>query len=323
MPLSPEVEEIVYPEITPYDEGFLQVSDLHNIYWQAYGNKEGIPVVCLHGGPGSGLSEWNTRLFNPEKFQIILFDQRGCGRSTPFAELEGNTTQHLIADIEKLRELFGHKNWNVFGGSWGSTLALAYTDAHPDHVRALVVYGIFLAREKEYRSMFTASGPAAQLYPEYYEAFLGHLPKSDRDDPISGYLKLFHSDNEKTRNDAIRAWSHWEMRLLALVPDEEMFLPENEDMDFLITHSLFERHYFEHTGFIDGDSLLKNIGRKTEGKQVSIVQGRYDLVCPPETAYELHKAIPHSTLEMAATSGHSGKNLDTAKALMKAVKTLT
>lgn len=323
MPLPEELESILYSEITPYKDGFLEVSDLHKIYWQAYGNKDGIPVICLHGGPGSGLSEWHARLFDPEVYHVILFDQRGCGRSEPHAELQENTTQHLIEDMEKLRNHFGIDDWNIFGGSWGSTLALAYADTHAGRVRNMLVYGIFLAREKEYHSMFDATGPGAQLYPEYYQAFIEHLPETMRDNPIKGYQHLFDHEDEAVRIDAYRAWSHWEMRLLALVPDEEMFLPENEDIGFLVTHSSFERHYFAYLGFIDGDGLLSTIGQKLEGKTVSIVQGRYDLVCPPSTAYELHKAIPHSTFQIAQMSGHSGKNVETMKLLFTEAKKLT
>lgn len=315
MPLTPELEDILHPEAEPYIDGMLKVSELHEIYYQAYGNKEGIPVICLHGGPGSGLSTWHARLFDLKKHHVILFDQRGCGQSKPFAEIKENTTPHLIEDMEKLRHHFNISDWYVFGGSWGSTLALAYADKHHEQVKGLILYGIFLARKKEYESMFTATGAAAQLYPEYYEKFLEALPLEDRSQPIKGYMKLFDGQNPKTREDALRSWSHWEMRLLDLVPFDEMFLPENEDMDFLTTHSLFERHYFESLGFIDGDQILNHIGGKLKDKPVSIVQGRYDLVCPPRTAYELHKAVPHSTLTMIPEAGHTAKNIGTMTAL--------
>lgn len=323
MPLSPELEKIVYPEIVPYDEGFVQVSDLHKIYWQAYGNKDGIPVVCLHGGPGSGLSEWHARLYDPEKFHIILFDQRGAGKSTPHAELEENTTQHLIEDMEMLREMFGCESWNVFGGSWGSTLALAYADAHPERVRGLVVYGIFLCRESEVRDMYFSGGPPSKIYPDYFEKFLSVLPSKDRDDPVAGYKKLFTTSDQTVRQDALREWSHWEMRMLMLVPDEEMFLPENEDLEWLESHSKIERHYFEHHGFIDGNRILKEIGGKLKGKTVEIIQGRYDLICPAITAWELHKALPESRITFTPTSGHSGKNMETLRELMRAVTKLS
>ncbi len=323
MPLSPELENLVYPEAAPYNDGYLKVSDLHTIYWQAYGNRNGIPVICLHGGPGSGLSEWHARLFDLSKYHVILFDQRGCGRSTPFAELRENTTAHLTADMDALRLHLNITDWNIFGGSWGSTLALAYADQYPRHVRGLVIYGIFLARQKEYHSMFAADGPAALLYPEYYEAFLSVLPAAERTNPISAYQALFDHEDDAIRSNALRAWSHWEMRLLTLIPDEDMFAPENEDMSFLTTHSRFEQHYFKHNGFIDGDALLHRIGAKLTDKSVFIIQGRYDLVCPPITAYELHRAIPHSTLKITPSSGHSGKNIETIKELMNAVHKLT
>jgi proline iminopeptidase len=210
----------------------------------------------------------------------------------------------------------------VFGGSWGSTLGLAYADAHPEAVRGMVLYGIFLTREKEFQSMFKPDGAAALMYPEYYEAFIEQLPPEDRDHPIDGYHKLFDSDDAKRRQNALRAWSHWEMRLLTLVPDEEMFLPENEDMEFLTTHSLFERHYYEQNGFMDGDALLTRIGDKIKGKPLHIVHGRYDLVCLAQTAYELHKVVPQSTLTYTI-AGHSAKDPETLKVLMDRVKLLT
>ena len=308
MPLSPDLETIVFPATDPYADGFLQVSDLHRIYWQAYGNKDGIPVVCLHGGPGSGMSSWHPRLFDLSKYHVILFDQRGCGRSEPFAALEDNTTAHLISDMEQLRRHFRLEDWYLFGGSWGSTLALAYADHAPQQVRGLIIYGIFLARSKEFNALLRADGPPALLYPEYYDAFISLLPPEDRAAPIEGYQKLFASSDDALRTQALRAWSHWEMRMLTLVPEEELFLPENEDLAFLETHSKFEQHYYKHNGYIDGDRLLQTIGAKLSGKPVHIVQGRYDLICPAQTAYELHNAIPHSTLTFAPTSGHSGKN---------------
>lgn len=319
MPLAPELEDIVYPASDPIQSGHLKVSDLHSIYWERHGTPDAIPVMCLHGGPGSGMSSWHARLFDPRKFDIILFDQRGCGRSTPFAELEDNTTPDLISDIEQLRTHLGFESWHVFGGSWGSCLALAYADHSPNQILSLILYGIFLCRDSEIRASFEKSGPAAQLYPDYYERFLSLLTEKDRERPIENYRKLFLSKDTTVRERALREWSHWELRLMDLVPNEALFDPDNEDMDFLTTHSLFEQHYFANLGFIDGDALLARIGSKLQNKPVHMVHGRFDLVCPASTAYEAHKAIPGSTLEIVQRAGHTGKNANTMNALMKAI----
>ncbi len=313
MPLSPDLEDILYVEAAPYTQGHLKVSDLHEIYWQAYGNKNGIPVLCLHGGPGSGMSSWHPRLFDLEKYHVILFDQRGCGKSTPFAELADNTTPHLVQDIEQLRAHFAIDDWHIFGGSWGSTLALAYADQHAERVKSMVLYGIFLARPSELAAITDPNGPAAQLFPEYYEKFSHMVPAANRHNLGEAYNVLFHTLSQ--REDAIRNWCHWEMRIMNLNVDESFFNTDEEDIQVMTALSLLEHHYFAQNGFINGDNILSIIGDKMKGKPVSIVQGRYDLVCPARTAYELHKAIPHSTLEIIATAGHTAKNVGTMRSL--------
>ena len=316
MPLPPDVEAVVFPENEVLDEGYLQVSDLHKIYWQTQGNPAGVPVVCLHGGPGSGMSSWNARVFDPQKYHIILFDQRGCGRSEPFAELAENTTPHLIEDMEKLRAHLNIEQWHVFGGSWGSTLALAYAHAHPDAVAGMLIYGIFLARMKEAHMLYSPHGPAALMFPDYYQQFIEPLSKDELENPAVSYGRLFESSDQSVREDAVRRWSMWELSVMDMIPDDEFLATIGDEMEFLITHSLFEYHYFKHSGFIDAEAILAEIGEKLAGKPVYLVQGRYDLICPPITAFEVHKAIPHSELHMAALSGHTGKNLCTMELLL-------
>lgn len=322
MALSQELESLLYPDSAPLETGFLKVSDLHTVYWETHGKPDGIPVVCLHGGPGSGMSGWHTRIFPPDQYFIVRFDQRGCGQSTPFAALQENTTQHLIADMEQLRAHLNIESWNIFGGSWGSTLALAYADAHPERIRHMLLYGIFLCQKNELALTFTRNGAAANLYPEYFERFLSILPPDQRVDPVNGYAALFRSDDPKIQEEAVRGWCHWETRIMDIAVDESLFDPALEDMTHLKAVALLEHHYFQHQGFIDGHNLLKNLHKKMIGKKVSIIQGRYDLVCPPVTAHALHDALPQSTLTMIPRAGHTAKHPDTMQAILSAVKTL-
>ena len=323
MPLLPEVEAIIFPEIEPFNDGYLKVSDLHEIFWTSYGNPDGVPVVCLHGGPGSGMSSWHPRLFDPSKYHIILFDQRGCGQSKPFAELAENTTPHLIEDMEKLRQHLNIKAWHLFGGSWGSTLALAYAHAHPDSVLGLLIYGIFLAREKEAQMLYSPNGPAALMFPDYYQQFIEPLSEEERGNPAVSYGRLFDSADPKVKQDAVLRWSRWELSVMDMIPDDEFLKAIEDEMAFLMTHSLFEYTYFRHNGYIDAVRILDEIGDKLAGKPVYIAQGRYDLICPPITAFEVHKAIPHSELHMISLSGHTGKNLESMQTLFDLAKRLS
>ena len=319
---SDDLFPYLYPQRDPFDHGMLDVGQGHCVYWERHGNKDGIPVVGLHGGPGSSLSSWHAQLYDPDNYQILLFDQRGCGRSTPFAQTKDNTTDHLIRDMEKLRAHFGYDKWHVFGGSWGSTLALAYANTHPEYIQSLIVYGIFLCRDKELQSLFSKDGIAAQLFSDFYQEFLKPLSKDQQVDPITSYATLFQSEDKNIREDALRRWSHWELRVAKLVADDEIFDPANEDMAFLEAHSVMEQHYFLESGFIDGDQILKDIGEKVKDVPVHIIQGRYDFVCPPQTAFELHQAIKHSTLTIIPDAGHSAKETGMMRAIFDIIQNL-
>lgn len=305
-----------YPAIEPYETGFLDVGDGHRLYWEQSGNADGIAITFLHGGPGSGCTPWQRQLFNPEKYRIILFDQRGAGKSKPHASLENNTTQDLINDIEKIRNHFALENWHVSGGSWGATLALAYADQHAEHINSLTMYGIFLCREEELKSLYFDNGVASKVFPEIFEEYLNFLPKDKRDNPLTGYRDLFKSEDEATRHKAIDLWTRLEKRVAALVVTKEALNQEMADPDFVLAHSLIENHYFIHNGFIDGDEILKNISSKLKDKAVHIVQGRYDMVCPFKTAWDLHQALPNSKLHVIYDAGHTAKEPKTTSKLI-------
>lgn len=297
----------LYPAVEPRETGMLDVSDGHTIYWERSGNPQGIPAVFLHGGPGSGTSAWQRRLFNPAKYDIILFDQRGSGRSTPHAALDNNTTPHLVADIERLRAHLGVKSWVVAGGSWGATLALAYAHAHPEEVRALCVYGVFLCREEELHDLYFEGGVASRVFPDVFAPYIGMLDAKGRENPIEGYGRLFRTGDRATRLKALDLWTRLEKKVSRLVVTDEELFREMADPDYVLAHSLIENHYFLANGFIDGDALLKTIGARTAKIPLHIVQGRYDMVCPFVTAWELHKAVPHSVLHVIDDAGHTAR----------------
>jgi proline iminopeptidase len=301
----------LYPPIEPNQSGILPVGNLHALYWEESGTPDGVPIVFLHGGPGSGTTPWQRQFFNPEKYRIILFDQRGCGKSTPHGCLEENTTDDLLTDMEKLRAHLGVENWFVFGGSWGSTLALAYANSYPKKVNGLVLYGIFLCREQELIDTYFPEGIAAQIYPDIYEDFIALLSEKDKNNPIEGYHQLFLSEDETVRHKAIDMWTRWEKRISELQVDEKGMKKEMANSDFVLSHSLIENHYFRHNGFIDGDAILTGIGNKLTGKPIHIVQGRYDMVCPLKTAWELKHAIPHAELHISSKAGHTAKEPET------------
>ncbi len=305
-----------YPEIEPRESGMMKTADGHSIHWEASGNPNGAPVVFLHGGPGSGTSPWWRRLFDPDKYNIIMFDQRGAGKSTPHASLQNNTTQHLIEDIEQLRQQLDIKQWAVFGGSWGSTLALAYADAHPAAVNALVMYGIFLCRDSELRDLYYEGGLASKIFPDEFEPYISLLAPEKRANPIEGYRELFLSPDKEKAYEALDRWTRLEKRVTRLVVEEDVVKAALADPDYVLAHSLIENHYFINHGFIDGDALLKTIGAKLQGKPVHIIQGRYDMVCPFITAWELHKAVPGSTLHILPECGHSAQDPKMTAALI-------
>ncbi|MGH8032765.1 MAG: prolyl aminopeptidase [Luteimonas sp.] len=305
----------LYPEIEPFDTGTLKVDDRHTLYYEQCGNPGGKPVVVLHGGPGGGCSPKMRRFHDPAKYRIVLFDQRGSGRSTPHADLVDNTTWHLVADIETLRARLGIERWQVFGGSWGSTLALAYAQAHPARVTALVLRGIFLLRRWEL-AWFYQQG-ASRLFPDAWQHYIAAIPLAERDDLITAFHHRLTSDDEATRLAAARAWSVWEGATSFLHVDAD-FTSSHADATFALAFARIENHYFVNGGFFDAeDQLLRDVGRIADIPGV-IVQGRYDVVCPLQSAWELHQAWPSSELTITPASGHSAFEPENIAALVQA-----
>ncbi len=292
----------LYPPIKPFNEYFLNVSELHTIHVEEAGNPDGKPVVFLHGGPGGGIEPIYRQYFNPDKWRIILFDQRGCGQSTPFAELRENTTWDLVSDIESIREYLNIEKWVVFGGSWGSTLSLAYSESHPERVLGLILRGIFMLRTKELQ-WFYQDG-ASYIYPDAWEHYLKPIPREERGDLLQAFYARLTSEDRQTRLDAARAWSIWEGSTSKLFPNEHLIDRFGED-SFAEAFSRIECHYFVNHGWFDPeDQLLKNI-EKIRHIPTVIVQGRYDVVCPMISAWELHHAWPEAAFHVIPDAGHS------------------
>ncbi len=292
----------LYPEIEPYNTGRLKVGGGHEIYFEESGNPKGKPVVFVHGGPGFGTEGKQRRFFDPKAYRVVLFDQRGCGKSTPFASLDDNTTWDLVGDMEKLREHLGVARWQVFGGSWGSTLGLAYAETHPSRVSELVLRGIFLIRKQEI-DWFYQRGASA-LYPDAWEGYLAPIPVAERGDLVTAYYKRLTSADAKVRGEAARAWSVWEGSTSNLIPSPQLISKTSEE-DFALAFARIECHYFHHDGFFEKDTqLLDEVGRIRHIPTV-IVQGRYDVVCPMESAWALHRAFPEADLRVVPDAGHS------------------
>ena len=305
----------LYPPLEPYRSGRLDVGDGHCLYFEESGNPNGKPAVFVHGGPGSGTEPRQRRFFDPARYRIVLFDQRGAGKSTPFASLEHNTTWHLVADLEKLREHLGLEQWLVFGGSWGSTLALAYAQTHPTRVTELVLRGIFLVRKWEIDWFY--QGGCSALFPDAWEDFLRPIPQGERDDLVKAYYRRLTSDDRAVRLQAARAWSVWEGRTSYLVQNASM-VEKHDQENFANAFARIECHYFIHGCWLEGDkALLKNVGRIRHIPAV-IVQGRYDVVCPMESAWALHRAWPEAKLEVSPTSGHSAFEAENIHRLVEA-----
>ncbi len=305
---------IEYPLIEPFDFGFLKVSALHTIYYEQVGNPNGLPVVFLHGGPGGGINPDQRRFFDPNKYRVILFDQRGCGQSTPFAELKENTTWDLVADIEKLRIKFGISQWLVFGGSWGSTLALAYAVTHPQAVRGLILRGIFLCRPSEI-SWFYQSG-AGRLFPEAWELFKNHIPPEDQNNLVAAYFKRLTDSNPEVQLLAAQKWSQWEAATSYLLPKVSA-IEEMGDAQKALPFARIECHYFVNNAFFNSDQFLLEQCYKILHLPVTIVQGRYDVVCPAQSAWELKQALPQATLLIIPDAGHSASEPGIKAALIK------
>jgi len=291
----------LYPPIEPYKDEYLKVSQIHTIHYEECGNPRGKPVLFVHGGPGGGIETVYRQYFNPEKYRVILVDQRGSGQSTPHAELRENTTQHLIADMERVREHAGVERWLVFGGSWGSTLGLAYAQAHPDRVSGLILRGIFLCRDEEIR-WFYQDG-ADRIFPDYWEQFLAPIPPGERCDLLQAYYQRLTSDDPAVRQEAARAWSVWEGSTSKLLFDEKAVSRFGQD-EFSLAFARIECHYFVHNAFLEENQLLRDIEKIRHIPGV-IVQGRYDIVCPLTSAWDLHRAWPEAAFHVIPDAGHS------------------
>ncbi len=311
----PQVPRQLYPEIEPFDSGMLEVSELHTLYYEQSGNPHGKPVVFLHGGPGGGTNPKCRRFFDPAVYRIVLFDQRGCGRSTPHAELMANTTWDLVADIERVREHLGIDRWQVFGGSWGSTLALAYAQTHPEAVTELVLRGIFLLRRWELEWFYQKGCDA--LYPDAWETYLSAIPPAEHGDLISAYHRRLTHTDPAVRTAAARAWSVWEGATSYLYPDTQHIASSGED-EFALAFARIECHYFVNAGFFEVDGqLLRDVGRIRHIPTV-IVQGRYDVVCPVRSAWDLHRVFPEADLRIVQDAGHSAFEPGIASELVQA-----
>jgi proline iminopeptidase len=305
----------LYPDLQPYRTGRLGVSGPHELYFEESGNPQGKPVVFLHGGPGGGTEPRMRRFFDPARYRIVLFDQRGCGKSTPFASLEENTTWHLVDDVEALRRHLGVERWLVFGGSWGSTLALAYAETHPERVTELVLRGIFLIRRAEIQWFYQEG--TSWIFPDAWREYLEHIPEAERGDLLSAYYTRLTSPNRAVQQQAARIWSMWEGRTSRLIPDPELIARTGGD-DFSLAFARIEAHYFKHDAWLtDGRGLLENVARIRHIPGV-IVQGRYDVVCPAKSAWDLHAAWPESELLIVPDAGHSANEPGIVHELVRA-----
>jgi proline iminopeptidase len=291
----------LYPAIEPYRTGILDTGDGHQVYWEISGNPEGKPAVFLHGGPGAGCSPAHRRLFDPKKYRVLLFDQRGCGRSKPHASLENNTTWDLVKDIESLRAIMGVEKWLVFGGSWGSTLALAYAETHPSRVSELVVRGIFTLKPREI-AWYYQNG-ASNLFPDLWEAFLAPIPEAERGDLVAAYRKRLTGNDPKAQLEAARAWSVWEGSTIKLLPNKQNSSNYGQDQ-FALAFARIENHYFVNNGWLEPDQLIRD-AHKLKNIPGIIIQNRYDVCTPAITAWELHKAWPEADFVIVDDAGHA------------------
>ena len=310
-----KTELALFPPIEPYRHGMLPVDELHTLYWEECGNPAGVPVLFLHGGPGGGLSPRQRRFFDPAHYRIVLFDQRGAGKSTPLGEYHNNTTQLLINDIERLRELLGIGQWLVFGGSWGSTLALAYGQAHPARCLGFVLRGIFLCTRAEIDWFMNG---IRWFFPEAHDDFIAPIPPEERRNLLQAYAQRLFSEDPAIYAPAAHSWSRYEGRCLFLRPDPKAIDDCSSDAVSLGIGRL-EAHYFVHEGFLGDDQLIRNIDRIRHLPAI-IVQGRYDVVCPPSSAFRLHAAWPEARLQVIDDAGHSAYEPGIAAALVAATE---
>lgn len=315
-PPASTVPPALHPPITPFQSGMLDVGDGHRVYWELCGNPAGKPAVFLHGGPGAGCGPDHRRLFNPDKYCVLLFDQRGCGRSTPHAGLEANTTWHLVADIERLRTQLGVSKWLVFGGSWGSTLALAYAQTHPDRVSELILRGIFTVRREELLWYYQEG--ASWIFPDEWEHFVAPIPEAERHDLMGAYHRRLTGTDMQAQVQAAVAWSRWEGRTITLLPDAAVD-EAHSDPHYALAFSRIENHYFVNHGFLAEQQLLRDAG-KLRGIPGVIVQGRYDMATPARTAWDLHKAWPEAAFHLVHDAGHAFKEPGILARLLQATE---
>jgi len=294
-------KENLFPPVEPREKGLLAVSNLHKIYWERSGNPYGERILIIHGGPGAGSQPRYRRYFDPKKFDIIQFDQRGCGNSLPFSELRENTTINLVEDIEKLRNHFKIETWNLYGGSWGSTLALIYSIKHPNRVKSLILRGIFLCRSFELKWFYQYG--ASEIFPDEYEKYISVIPKNERSDLIKSFYKYLTSNNENLRQKAANAWTRWELSTSHLIK-KELKIESNSKNSFSDAFARIEAHYFINKIFLEDDFILNNIDKLNE-IPIKIVQGRYDIVCPLRSAWDLNKRLNNSELFIINNAGHS------------------
>ena len=304
----------LYPEIKPYATHRLAVASPHQIYVEECGNPEGLPVVFVHGGPGAGCEPYHRRFFDPNVYRIVLFDQRGCGRSTPHAELAGNTTQALVADMETIRQHLKIERWVVFGGSWGSTLGLVYAQSHPERVQGLILRGIFLCRPHEIEWFYQQG--ASRIFPDYWEDYLRPIPEAERGNMVRAYYKRITGDDEVARMAAAKAWSVWEGRAATLRPSKSV-IDHFANPSTALSLARIECHYFMNDSFLAPDQILRDAKRLADIPGI-IVHGRYDVVCPVENAWSLHRAWPQAQLNIIPDAGHSASEPGITDALVKA-----
>jgi proline iminopeptidase len=307
---------VLYPEIKPYHVHRLAVDPPHELYVEESGNPAGLPVLFVHGGPGSGSQPRNRCFFDPEVYRIVLFDQRGAGRSTPHAELAGNTTQALVADMERIREFLGIERWVLFGGSWGSTLSLAYAEAHPERVVEMVLRGIFLCRREDL--LWFYQDGASRVFPDYWQEFAAHIPAEEQHDFIRAYHRRLTGANEIARMAAAKAWSLWEAQCATLRPNHEV-VEHFSDPHVALSLARIEAHYFVNDAFLEPGQLLRDAARLA-GIPGYIVHGRYDVICPVDNAFALHAAWPGAELQIIRDAGHSAAEPGITDALVRAMQ---
>ena len=304
----------LYPPIEPFVTHSIEVDPPHRLHVEECGNPQGLPVVFLHGGPGSGCEPYHRSFFDPDKYRIILFDQRGCGRSAPHAELAGNDTAALVADMETIRQRLGIERWMVFGGSWGSTLALVYAERHPERVTALVLRGIFLCRPREIHWFYQEG--ASRIFPDYWADYLRPIPEAERGDLLHAYYRRLTGDDEVARMAAAKAWSLWEGRCATLQPSQAV-VDHFGDPFTALSLARIECHYFVNNSFLEENQILRDAHRLRDIPGV-IVHGRYDMVCPVESAWALSQAWPEARLEIIPDAGHSALEPGILSALVSA-----